>query len=123
MAGHNELGTLGEEIASGHLKAKSYTILERNWRSGRMEVDIIARLGNELVIAEVKSRHRDYLGSPLDAVNRKKQKLLIRAANAYISKMGLDMEVRFDIIVVIFTKKTEFEVHHIENAFYPVAGN
>jgi len=122
MALHNELGVLGEEAALQLLRRKSYTILEKNWRSGRTEVDIIARLGKELVIAEVKSRHRGYLESPLDAVNRKKQKLLIRAAGAYISKTGLDLEVRFDIIVVIFENDGVFRVHHIENAFYPIAG-
>ncbi len=119
MADHNILGTRGEEIAAGHLMANSYSILERNWRNGRMEIDIIARLGNELIIAEVKSRMDDYLISPVEAVSRRKQRMLIRAANAYISKARLDLEVRFDIILVIFSSKEKHKIHHIENAFYP----
>lgn len=120
MAEHNRLGSRGEGIAVSHLQEKACTILEKNWRHGHLEVDIIARQGDQLVIAEVKTRHENFLGSPAEAVGRKKQELLIRAANAYIGRTGLNLDVRFDIIVVIFTGESKFRVHHIENAFYPV---
>ena len=119
MAQHNELGIHGEEIAVSHLLSKSFTILERNWRFGRLEVDIIARSGNELIIAEVKTRTEDYLSPPAGAVNKRKQEMMIRAANAYIGKTGLNLEVRFDIVTVVFSGREEFAVCHIENAFYP----
>ena len=119
MAEHNELGNLGEEIAVRHLQDKSYVILERNWRTGRLEVDIIARLQDQVVIAEVKTRTDGFLESVGEAVNKRKQHLLIRAANAYVSRKNLDLDVRFDIITVIFEGKTKFQVRHIENAFYP----
>jgi putative endonuclease len=119
MAEHNILGTRGEEIAVSHLLSKSFTILERNWRCGRLEVDIIARSDNELVIAEVKTRMDDFLSPPAEAVNRKKQESLVRAANAYIGKTGLNLEVRFDIITVIFSRNGQHTLCHIENAFYP----
>ncbi len=119
MAEHNELGSLGEEIAVRYLQDKSYTILERNWRTGRLEVDIIARLGDQVVIAEVKTRTDGFLESIGEAVNKRKQNLLVRAANAYIAKKSMDLDVRFDIITVIFEGKTKFHVQHIENAFYP----
>jgi len=76
MAEHNETGSRGEEIAVRHLRNKSYTILERNWRTGRLEVDIIARLDNQLVIAEVKTRNDGFLESLAEAVNKRKQNLL-----------------------------------------------
>ena len=119
MAEHNELGILGEEIAVRYLQDRSYAILERNWRSGRLEVDIIARIDDQMVIAEVKTRTDGFLESIGEAVNKKKQNLLIRAANAYIVKKNMDLDVRFDIITVIFEGKTKFQIQHIENAFYP----
>ncbi len=119
MAEHNELGSLGEEIAVRHLQDKSYVILERNWRAVRLEIDIIARLGDQVVIAEVKTRTDRFLESVDEAVNKRKQNLLIRAANSYIARKNLDLDVRFDIITVIFEGKTKFHVQHIENAFYP----
>ncbi len=122
MAKHNDLGNRGEKIAVRHLEARSYSVLETNWRCGRLEVDIIARLKDQLVVAEVKTRMGDFLESPLEAVNKRKQQLLIRAANAYISKSNLNLDIRFDIIVVIFSDDMEFQVYQIENAFYPCPG-
>lgn len=119
MAEHNELGSLGEEIAVRYLQDRSYAILERNWRCGRLEVDIIARIGDQMVIAEVKTRTDGFMESLGKAVNKRKQDLLIRAANAYIAIKNLDLDVRFDIIAVIFEGKTKFQVQHIENAFFP----
>jgi putative endonuclease len=123
MADHNKLGRRGEEIAVSHLLANSYAILETNWRCGRLEVDIIARLRDELIVAEVKTRMAGFLVPPLDAVNNRKQKVMIRAANAYICRTGLNLEIRFDIITVVFTGKAGFTVNHIENAFYPLLSN
>ena len=119
MAGHNELGIYGEEIAVRYLQERSYVILERNWRCRRLEVDIIARIGDQMVIAEVKTRTDGFMESLGKAVNKRKQDLLIRAANAYIAIKNLDLDVRFDIITVIFEGKTKYKVQHIENAFFP----
>jgi putative endonuclease len=52
-------------------------------------------------------------------VNRKKQKFIIDATNSYIEKFDIDMEVRFDIISVIF-KDGKHKIEHIEDAFYPL---
>jgi putative endonuclease len=118
MAKHLEFGKKGEEIAAGYLKKKGYQVLEKNWRLGRHEIDIIARDGKYLIIVEVKSRHSNYFGEPEMAVTRDKQKALIRAANAYIRIKNLADEVRFDIISILILKEKE-QVHHIEDAFYP----
>ena len=56
MAGHNEFGIRGEEVAVAHLIGKGYSIVERNWRCGHKEVDIIAMKASELVFVEVKTR-------------------------------------------------------------------
>ena len=123
MAEHNEIGKRGENIAACHLAERFYTVLERNWRCGRLEVDIIACYGKQLIIVEVKTRSGKIMRPPDDAVNRKKQELLIRAANAYVANKNLDVDVRFDIITVIFENNSVAEVCHIENAFYPAVRN
>ena len=118
MAEHNDFGRKGEEIAADYLQKKGYKILEKNWVSGKNEIDIIAHDGKYLVVAEVKSRHSNYAGEPETAVTRDKQKALIRAANAYIRKNNIEDEVRFDIISILVVKGQE-QIHHIEDAFYP----
>ena len=118
MAAHNELGKEGEAIALKYLKEKGFKIRESNWRSGRNEIDIIAQDGKFLVIVEVKSRKSNYAGEPEVAVDRKKQRLLIRAANIYILRKNIKCETRFDIISVLL-KDEEPIIHHIKDAFYP----
>jgi putative endonuclease len=118
MAEHNEFGKKGEDIAADYLQKKGYKILERNWVSGKNEIDIIAREGKFIVVVEVKTRHSNYAGEPETAVTHDKQKSLIRAANSYIRKMNLYEEVRFDIISILVVKGKE-QINHIEDAFYP----
>lgn len=118
MAAHNDFGKLGEELAVRYLTGKGYNILERNWRNIHKEIDIIAMDGEELVIVEVKTRQTDEYGDPDIAVTKKKQRMLIAAANAYISRNNLDVETRFDIISIVF-KEGEPIIEHIEDAFLP----
>ena len=118
MADHNEFGKLGEELAVNYQTGKGYKILERNWHNIHKEIDIIARDGKFLVIVEVKTRQTDEYGDPDIAVSKKKQKLLISAANSYIFQKHLDIETRFDIISIIF-RDGEPVIEHIEDAFLP----
>ncbi len=118
MAEHNDFGKLGEEIAANYLEGKGYEIVERNWRNTHKEIDIIAKDGETLVMVEVKTRQTDEYGNPDIAVTKKKQRLLIAAANAYLFKNKLDVETRFDIISIIF-KDGESVIEHIEDAFLP----
>jgi putative endonuclease len=119
LAEHNLLGSRGEDIAAGFLSDNSFEILERNWRCGRLEVDIIARLNDMLVIAEVKTRIGKFIEFPQESVDIRRQKRLIRAANAYIYQSNLNFEIRFDIITIVFDDKINYRITHIENAFYP----
>lgn len=118
MAEHLETGMKGEEIAQQYLREKGYTILETNWRSGSNEIDIIAKQGSFLVIVEVKTRKGKPLVSPEEAVDLNKQRLLIKAANLYIYKNNVNLETRFDIIGIIM-QGNDYQVNHIEDAFYP----
>ena len=118
MSDKTSLGIRGEEMAAGWLRQKGYTILDRNWRSGRTEIDIIAETSDCIVFVEVKTRSADYQVSPADAVNVPKQRTIIFAASNYLNQYNLDKEARFDIITLILNGP-DWEIDHIENAFYP----
>ena len=70
MAQHNDTGKWGEELAADFLRKNGYQIMERNWRFGHRDLDIIARSpeGNEVVFVEVKTRSGDIITKPEDAV-------------------------------------------------------
>ncbi len=118
MAELHDTGKKGEALAVAHLQKHGYQVLETNWRKGSLEVDIIAKKEDILVIAEVKTRRTSYFGEPEEFVTRAKQKNLIRAANLYININNLDLETRFDIISVLMNED-QHKLHHIEDAFYP----
>ncbi len=112
-----ELGKAGEKLAQDYLEGKGYRILEQNWRFGREEIDIIARDGNFLVIVEVKTRSSNMFAEPEASVTKAKQRILIRAANAYVNYRRQKGEVRFDIISILVNAEGA-EINHIVDAFY-----
>ena len=116
MIGPSDLGKAGEDLAVEYLVNKGYRILERNWRSGHKEIDIIALDGNTLVAVEVKTRKSNTYGEPDIAVGAMKQQMLVWAADAYVRYKNLDIDVRFDIISILFTE-TDQKIEHIEDAF------
>lgn len=118
MAEHNELGQRGEQIAQTFLKASGYKILHTNWRNRRLEIDIIAMDGETLVFVEVKTRQTLLFGEPENAVDYKKQRSLIHAANAYVLKYRYENDARFDIISIII-EKNKTVINHFPDAFYP----
>ena len=118
MADHNDFGKKGEDIAVRYLEKKGYKILEKNWKSGKNEIDIIARDGRFVVAVEVKARHSNFAGEPETAVTRDKQRAIIRAANVYVDRRNISDEVRFDIVSILVVNDTE-HINHIEDAFYP----
>ncbi len=111
-------GNKGEEIAASFLKTTGYRIRERNWKTGRNEIDIIAENDNFIVFVEVKSRAADFLVNPREAVNVPKQRTIIFAASNYIKNHNIIKESRFDIITVIFNGN-DYDIDHIQAAYYP----
>jgi putative endonuclease len=118
MAEHNVLGKDGESAAIAYLKEKGYQILHTNWHCGYFELDIIAKTEDELVVIEVKTRSGGRIIQPEDAVNNQKIRNIISATDFYIKHFDIDLPARFDIISVI-GKHPDFEIDHIEDAFYP----
>jgi putative endonuclease len=118
MTNKQQFGRRGEEIALAFYKDQQYTILEKNWQLNHLEVDIIAKNDEYIVFCEVKTRSGDAFGNPQDSVNRQKQNNLIRAANCYVLKHRILLEVRFDIISILF-KGDQYTLEHIPFAFTP----
>lgn len=116
MAKHNILGDKGEDFACRYLEGKGFEILCRNWRHKRLEVDIIAKREDFLVVVEVKTRSSNAFGYPESFVDRQKMQNLINAAAEYMRQNGLECGVRFDVVAL--TKRASgFEVEHFEDAF------
>ena len=117
MMDHMELGKAGEALALALLEEKGYRILEKNWRFGREEIDIIARDGNFIVIVEVKTRSSNVFAEPEASVTKSKQRILVRAANAFVNYRRQSGEVRFDIITILIRPEGDV-INHMVDAFY-----
>jgi putative endonuclease len=95
------LGAEGERAAEKFLRRQRYTIVARNYRRRVGEVDLIALDGATVVFIEVKTRTQPGFGSPLEAVDRRKQRQIQRAAQQYLSENRLnDRDARFDVVGV-----------------------
>ena len=116
MAAHNELGAWGEELAADYLQRKGYDIIERDWKSGHRDIDIIATNGQVVVFVEVKARRNRIFGEPEDAVDYRKMQNLRAAMNHYIQFKNIRQDIRFDVITVVGTPyQGEAEITHIED--------
>jgi len=115
MAAHNELGKWGEDRAAEYLERKGYTIIERDWKSGRRDLDIVAQDGEVIVFVEVKTRRNSLFGQPEESVDYHKLQSLQQAINHYIKFRQIRQEIRFDIISVVGTIGTEPDIQHIQD--------
>lgn len=120
MAEHNDLGKWGEEKATEHLEREGYTVVERDWKIGHRDLDIVALDGDTLVIVEVKTRRNAIFMEPEQAVDRKKIRSLMLATNAYIRMHNVDLSIRFDIVTVVGTSDDDCQINHIKDAIQPL---
>jgi putative endonuclease len=120
------LGQKGEDVACKYLKKKGYKILERNFKnkSGRQmgEIDIIAKIGEEIVFVEVKTRELERYGQtlPEENINRDKLHKMNKISSVYIKKNNLwNKAYHFDAISVWLDESGKrAKVRHLENIFY-----
>jgi putative endonuclease len=112
------LGRLGEARARAHLLERGWTIMAKNHRFGRREVDIVARNGNLVAFVEVKTRAGNGFGAPEEAVTALKRREIEIVASWYLCKHHLvDVDVRFDVIAV--TVGPNARIEHLEDAWRP----
>jgi putative endonuclease len=113
-------GAHGEDLCANYLVEKGFSILTKNYRFGKNEVDIIGKLNDAIVFVEVKYRADDYIMAPWQAVTRKKQRQIIRVANQYLQNGAIELEARFDVVSIV-QSPLGLRIDHIEDAFYPIA--
>ena len=120
MTSDHKLGREGEGLASDYLQKNNFSILNKNWRSGKYgEIDIIANdiSTSELVFIEVKSRSTS-TDDAKELVTKKKQKQLYKLAKSYLySNSNENRSCRFDVIAIRINNKGN-KLEHIRNAFY-----
>lgn len=113
-----EWGRKGEEITRDYITKLGHPVTEQNWRCGnRLEIDLISQQGDEMVFIEVKTRNGKF-NSAEDAIDEKKIKQLVKAANAYLNQQEKDYDARFDV-ALIEGDPEDYEFTYIENAFIP----
>lgn len=113
------VGATGERLAAKHLWRTGRKVLYRNYRpEGGGEVDVVYRERDTLVFGEVKTRTQGEFGDPARAVDRAKEKLVIRGANAWLRELGNpELLFRFDIVEVLLLAGEPPRVRVVENAF------
>lgn len=116
---HIELGRQGELLARALLEKKGMRILACNYRSGHLEVDMLARDRDMLVVVEVKTRQTEAFGEPASFVDAGKQKHLADALESFLFEHPEHTApVRYDVLSVVINSKRS-TTEHIEDAFWP----
>ncbi len=104
MPDRRVLGARGERAAESFLTRRGYRIVERNYRTARGELDLVAYHGDVLVIVEVKARSTDRFGGAREAVDRRKRMRLTRLALGYLQRRARrPLTCRFDVVTIDMT--------------------
>ncbi len=113
-----ELGERGEKIAAEYLIGLGCAILEKRYRGGRKEIDLIARDGRTIIFVEVKTDTTGAFGPPEGWVTPRKQAAIVEAARHYIlDHPSADCDYRFDVVGVKILGSDKTEITHLPGAF------
>ncbi len=117
MHARSRLGRRGEDAACDLYRRLGFQVVERNYRAGRGEIDLVARRGDTIVFCEVKTRRTDEWGVPSEAVDAAKQARLRKLAAAWLAERRPGyVDVRFDVVSVI-VRGGRADVTHVPDAF------
>ena len=105
-------GAWGERRATRWYVQAGYEVLDRNWRCRAGELDLVVSRGDEIVFCEVKSRYSDAFGSPVEAVDMRKQRRVRRVAAEWLRTHHRHGRLRFDVATITGTR-----IEVIEAAF------
>ena len=118
-AARQEFGEVGERVAERWLRHRGWRVLQRRFRNGHRDIDLVAERDGLVAFVEVKARRGDRFGDPVEAVNWRKQRELARSAAVWIDRHGRPHEgYRFDVIGVLVAGQ-RVRIRHVENAFVP----
>jgi putative endonuclease len=111
------LGELGERIAERWLRERGWRVVQRRFRSGHRDIDLVVEREGVVAFVEVKARRGSGFGGPVEAVNWRKQKELGRSARVWVDRHGRPPEAyRFDVIGVLVAG-SRVRIRHVPNAF------
>ncbi len=117
MYQHIDLGKKGEGLAAEWLAAKGFVILQRNWRYGRYEVDIIASRSKILHIIEVKSRRSSAYGRPEESVSPQKFRNVMLGAAGWLVKYPHHQRLQYDVVAIDLRKGADPEITLFEDVY------
>ena len=116
-AARQAFGELGERIAERWLRRRGWRVVQRRFRTGHRDIDLVVERDGTIAFVEVKARRGRDFGGPVQAVNHRKRKQLERSASVWIDRHGRETEsYRFDVVGVLLHGAV-VRVCHIENAF------
>jgi putative endonuclease len=116
-AANQELGELGERIAERWLRRRGWRVLQRRFRNGHRDIDLVVERDGTVAFVEVKARRGQAFGDPVEAVNWSKQKELVRSACVWIDRHGRPSEsYRFDVVGIL-VEGERVRIRHVPNAF------
>lgn len=116
---HHHIGRKGEDIAAAYLTKCGYTIVARNWRWRRAEVDIIAQIDDTLVFVEVKTRSYTYFGAPETAITPHQELRLLDVAYQYCRAHSHETGSRIDAIAIVLHDDGSYQLEHFEDTVFP----
>lgn len=112
-----EFGEMGERVAERWLRSHGWRVLQRRFRNGHRDIDLVAERDGTVAFVEVKARRGARFGDPVEAVHWRKQRELARSAAVWIDRHGRPNDsYRFDVIGVLM-EGNSVRIKHIENAF------
>ncbi|MGB3778119.1 MAG: YraN family protein [Tunicatimonas sp.] len=108
-------GKQGEEMATRFLQEKGLTLVAKNYRHRRDEIDLVMRDRDTLVFVEVKLRRNANFGDPETFVDQSQAERIAEAADHYVHEMEWEGNIRFDIVAI--TLQPQITIEHFEDAF------
>jgi putative endonuclease len=117
MAQHIDTGKTGECLAAEWLVRNGFTVIQRNWRHHRYEVDIIAGRRSILHFIEVKTRRSLTYGHPEESVSKKKLEHVMEGAVGWLHRWPAYHRVQYDVLAITLPKKASPEFMLFEDVY------
>lgn len=116
-ADNQEWGHEAERVVGDYFLKQGYTIRERNWKCGKVEIDLILEKDRTIVFVEVKAR-KEETQDPVLAVGKEKRSRIIRGADVYLRSLPLLYQYRFDIVALTGNRE-DYSMKHYPDAYMP----
>ena len=116
-AARQAFGELGERVAERWLTRQGWRVVQRRFRSGHRDIDLVVERDGLVAFVEVKARQGNNFGDPVEAVDWRKQRELVRSASVWIDRHGRpDENYRFDVVGIL-VDGSRVRVRHVADAF------